>query len=163
MEFTKNKQGVSQDYQEKMNTLFRMDNHLEVVGKEVPSMINLNERDNEKGKYGVIVESVDLVINHTEILENGMKYLIDEGVSLQDPLDYWNEYSTWVDNFNSQVESKGKIQESSEKLSPSIQKQFQKEWMSHLESKVYPNRKPKSSGLDIKEFFGPITSSVEPN
>ena len=34
MEFTKNKQGVSQDYQEKMNTLFRMDNHLEVVGKE---------------------------------------------------------------------------------------------------------------------------------
>ena len=163
MEFTKNKSGVSQDYQEKMNTLFRMDNHLEVVGKEVPSMINLNERDNEKGKYGVIVESVDLVINHTEILENGMKYLIDEGVSLNDPLDYWNEYSTWVDNFNSQVESKGKIQESSEKLSPSIQKQFQKEWMSHLESKVYPNRKPKSSGLDIKEFFGPITSSVEPN
>ena len=163
MEFTKNKSGVSQDYQEKMNTLFRMDNHLEVVGKEVPSMINLNERDNEKGKYGVIVESVDLVINHTEILENGMKFLIDEGVSLQDPLDYWNEYSTWVDNFNSQVESKGKIQESSEKLSPSIQKQFQKEWMSHLESKVYPNRKPKSSGLDIKEFFGPITSSVEPN
>ena len=163
MEFTKNKQGVSQDYQEKMNTLFRMDNHLEVVGKEVPSMINLNERDNEKGKYGVIVESVDLVINHTEILENGMKYLIDEGVSLNDPLDYWNEYSTWVDNFNSQVESKGKIQESSEKLSPSIQKQFQDEWMSHLESKVYPNRKPKSSGLDIVDFFGPITSSIEPN
>ena len=163
MEFTKNKEGVSKDYQEKMNTLFRKDNHLEIVGQSVPSMINLNEKDDEKGKDGVIVESVDLVIDHTEILENGMKYLIDEGISVNNPLDYWNEYSTWVDTFNSKVESKGKIQESSEKLSPSIQRQFQDEWMSHLESKVFPNRSPKSSGLDIKEFFGPITSSVEPN
>ena len=161
MNFNVTKEGVDKKYTEKMNNLFREKGYLKDVGKYVPSMTTLNERDGEKGKYGVVVKSVDLSINHTEILENGMKLLIDEGVQLPQPIEYFDEYGNWVDSFNTSVESKGEIQKSSEILSPVIQKQLEEGWFRHLESMVYPNRKPVSSGMDIMDYLSEISSSID--
>ena len=110
-------------------------------------------------KYGVVVDNVDLQIDHRQILKSGFDYLnsVDRFVNMDE---FLNEYDNFFRGYYPSVMSKQDIQKSCEKLSPVVMEQYQKEFVNHLTEICFPGT-TNTPETNVEELFSHISGSVD--
>jgi|MDSZ01.2.fsa_nt_gb hypothetical protein len=135
----------------------------DIVVQGVPNMVNYNslndEGEVESRKYGVVVNNVDLMIDHRQIMKSGMDYIIEKGKSV-DFREFLNEYHYWFRGFYPKVSNKQDIQKSGKVLSPDMTEQYQKGFVTHIGNIIDPNYQEETT-TSFDDVFGSVSGSVE--
>ena len=110
-------------------------------------------------KYGVVVDNVDLQIEHRQILKSGFDYLnsVDRFVNMDE---FLLQYDTFFTGYYPSVKNKQDIQKSSEKLSPLVMKQYKEEFVNHLTEICFPGTTD-TPDTNVEELFSHISGSLE--
>lgn len=118
-------------------------------------LIDSNEKDIY---YTIEVKNTPLIINHREIMETGMDYLLKYDVVV-DLMEYFDEYNMWYNSFRMKLNSKSEVNYSKENLSSMDEVQLDKlknftpgqtqylnGWMRHLGKMIRPDEEYKVEG-----------------
>jgi len=135
----------------------------DIVVQGVPNMVNYKSENDEgqieSRKYGVVVNNVDLMIDHRQIMKSGMDYIIEKGKSV-DFSEFLNEYHFWFNGFYPKVSNKQDIQKSGKDLSPKMTEQYQNGFVSHIRNIIDPNFTEENT-TSFDDVFGSVSGSVE--
>lgn len=111
--------------------------------------------------YTIEVKNIPLKVNHTQLLQEGYEYLLDQNVVVNRD-EYLEEYQSFLNTFRVYLNSKQEVQKSKEDLSREFgDKQYTEGWRRHLMSYVEPEKLGETSdSLNTEEMFSDVDKLV---